>query len=223
MWDNLKRAFGVFSVLAAVLGFFLNVVALFQMFGVQIILAPVPSVPSLESSMTAVKLSADVETLTLLAWIYSSIVLVWFALRRGYSGDSGFVPLLSCGTVPMLLMMWLWVFGYLPAWSYVLLLPTTIVAVMAVTGGYLGYIYAAYNSLARRTLVIVDLAAFGFVVLWFRGNFGWTLPLTLPVALFLCAVTTETGYNLGRLLASRSGPDYRYEPFVWLIDAIRGY
>jgi hypothetical protein len=99
--------------------------------------------------------------------------------------------MLSCALPPLLLVIWLWGFGYIAGWLYSLLLPTV---------GFLGMAWdagIAYRPAADLWLRVLSLIAFSLTVLWFRSSFDWSFLWVVAAAIMSCLIGNGIGYSIG--------------------------
>jgi len=204
--ENLWRKFGV---IAAILGFIVDIVAFFQIFGFRVIFSPTPS-NGLNEPIISLKIPTDIETITFLIWLYSSVVFIVIAKKYEYDFEYSFpfIPLLLSALPVILLVVWLWGFRYISSWLYILLLPTT---------GYLAmswYVGTTASYHFDKALLIISGISFGLTIIWFRSNFDWDFLVIVGTALASCLMGNGIGNSIG---------NREFDFFYWLKEGIEGF
>lgn len=194
------------GIIAMILGLFVDLVAFFRIFGVENILSPVLTSLSLQDTPILLKQPTDIETLTFLIWLYSSIILLIVARRLTHTHPS--IPLILSTTPASMLLVWSWGFGYIVNWLYIFSLP--IVGFISMSWFAASMVHQAYN----RALIVLSLIAVGLTILWFQASLTWPFPLIVFAATMSCMVGNGIGYGIGE-----RDPD----PISWITHGIRAF
>ena len=202
----MKRFLQKLGVFAMILGFIVDLVTFFHIFGVETILSPGPTSPSLRDSPVFLKPPTDMETVTFLLWLYSSVILLIVAKRLTHVQP--FIPLILSTVPGLMLVVWLWGFGYTAEWLYVFFLPT--VGFISMSWLAASKVHQAYN----RALMVLSLIAVGLTILWFRASLTWPFPLVVVSAAMSCLVGNGLGYSI-----SEQEPN----PIIWITHGIKAF
>lgn len=201
--DDRGGCFWIFGIVSAILGFIVDLVAFIKIVGIDFIVAPAITATPSRAPLISIRLPASAELITFLIWFYTAIALFLFTImmfasrtRPRYAAANEpwyklLLPLPFFALIPSLLAVWLWVFGHVPVWLYVFLVPTLWFSGV--------YSYKLLLLVKKEGLVgyTILFSAIGPAIIWFRSGYDWSLPWILVITI----VALLTGSFVGRLVS----------------------